>query len=512
MKQDDFGMFAQEPALRPEGAAQDSAAPKLFFDISSFLNYVLMFSSYSGIQRVVAMVLAEMATRVDADRLYVSYVSHRDGKHYCVRVDEIEAQTFLSPTELRAVFFTKATNIRSLLDIKHMLRTLRNELRWILRARPVQHLPVIVLRKIRQGVVSLFRRNRQAAPAQTGKARITRCRLSDVAVPGDRLVLIDSTWTPIFTEAFARAHDDGMRVYSLVHDLIPLIQPATTDGEMPRVFYHWLKSALEYTDVFLANSISTRRDLDAFQCLHDRYKPIMDLPLAQTGLKMRDATEKMRAEKHMSEIPATYALARSISSTDQFVRSVVNTPFVLCVGTTEPRKNIWRLLMAWKLLVDQGHVDIPRLVLAGRTGWQSHVVRDFLQGTGNIYGYVTLIEEPSDADLEFLYRHCLFTAMPSLYEGWGLPVGEALSYGKTAVVSSNSSLPEVGQDMVEYCDPKSVESIAAAVRRLVDDPEHRLALEARIAATTLRTWADVATELLQILDAPSHIISAETAP
>jgi len=512
MKQDDFGILAREQALQPVSAANDSSAPKLFFDISSFLNYVLVFRSYSGIQRVVAMVISEMASRVESDRLYVSYVSHRDGKHYCVRADEFGAETFLAPTELRTVFFSTTTNIRSLLNMKHVFRAIRDELRWILRARPVQHLPVIALRKLGQGVAGLFRRNRSAEQAQSGKARITRRRLSEVAVPGDRLVLIDSTWSPIFTEAFARAHRDGMLTYSLVHDLIPLIQPATTDGDMPRVFYHWLKSAMDYTDVFLANSISTRRDLDAFQRLHDMHKPIVDLPLAQTGLKMCETAEKPCAEAPMSDIPATYALAGSICSTDQFVRSVVNTPFVLCVGTTEPRKNIWRLLMAWKLLVDQGHVDIPRLVLAGRTGWQSHVVQNLLQGTGSIYGYVTLIEEPSDADLEFLYRHCLFTAMPSLYEGWGLPVGEALSYGKTAVVSNTSSLPEVGQDMVEYCDPNSVESIAAAVRRLANDTDHRLALEARIAGTTLRTWADVATELLEVLDAQPHVISAKTAP
>ncbi len=504
MKQADFPALAQGQVPQHVGTAQGSTEPKLFFDISSFLNYVLVFRNYSGIQRVVAMVLSEMATRVDADRLYVSYVSHRDGKHYCVRLDAIGAETFLVPTELRRVFFSTSINLRTLLDVRHIFRVIRDELRWLLRARPIQQLPLFALRKLGKGMASLFRRNRPATQAKPGKARITRRKLSEVVAPGDRLILLDSTWSPIFTDAFVRAHRDGMRVYSLVHDLIPLVHPATTGGDIPRVFYNWLKNALDYTDVFLANSRSTHRDLDAFQRLYPLRKPICDLPLAQTRLKMRDDVENRRADAPLGDIPSEYVLARDIIPRDTHVRSAVNTPFVLCVGTNEPRKNIWRLLMAWKMLVDQGLADIPRLVLAGRTGWQCDDLKNMLHGTGHVYGYVTLIEEPSDADLEFLYRHCVFTAMPSPYEGWGLPVGETLSYGKTAVVSNTSSLPEVGQDMVEYCDPNSIESIAAAVRRLVEDPDRRLALEARIATTPLRSWGDVTSDLLQILNAPLH--------
>ena len=91
--------------------------------------------------------------------------------------------------------------------------------------------------------------------------------------------------------------------------------------------------------------------------------------------------------------------------------------------------------------------------------------------------------------------------MVSTYEGWGLPVGEALSYGKTAVVSNTTSLPEVGMDLVEYCDPLSVDSIADAVRRLIYQLEHREALENKIKSTRLRDWADVARDLKRILEA-----------
>ena len=100
---------------------------------------------------------------------------------------------------------------------------------------------------------------------------------------------------------------------------------------------------------------------------------------------------------------------------------------------------------------------------------------------GGLGGWVIWLDAPTDAELDHLYRHCLFTATVSLYEGWGLPIGEGLSYGKTGVVSQTASMPEVGGDMVAYCDPASMQSVEAAVRRCLDMSE-RGTLEARIAA------------------------------
>ena len=77
-----------------------------------------------------------------------------------------------------------------------------------------------------------------------------------------------------------------------------------------------------------------------------------------------------------------------------------------------------------------------------------------------------------------------------------MPIGESLGFGKTAVVADNSAMPEVGGDLVEYCDAGSISSIAAACRRLIADPERRTALEAKIAATDLRGWDDVAADYI----------------
>jgi glycosyltransferase involved in cell wall biosynthesis len=187
------------------------------------------------------------------------------------------------------------------------------------------------------------------------------------------------------------------------------------------------------------------------------------------------------------------------TSLDERLQAITSYPYVLCVGTIESRKNVWRLATAWDRLSRMEGISLPKLVFAGRPGYMKHDLDALLAATGRIRGWVDIIETPSDAELIHLYRNCLFLAMPSLYEGWGLPVGEALSYGKTAVVSNTSSLPEVGGDLVEYCDPTSIDSIAAACLRLVTDPAHRESLEARIALTRLRSWDDVAADLVKAI-------------
>ncbi|KVK55802.1 hypothetical protein L905_25815 [Agrobacterium sp. TS43] len=181
------------------------------------------------------------------------------------------------------------------------------------------------------------------------------------------------------------------------------------------------------------------------------------------------------------------------------VRNVATVPYVLCAGTIEARKNVWRIAQSWQRLLQEGNYDLPRLVFAGRKGWHIEAFENFLKGSGNLDGWIQVVEAPSDAELAFLYRNCKFSIMASLYEGWGLPVGEALSYGKTAVVANNSSLPEVGGEYVEYCDAASIESIAAACRRLIRDPQRLQELENSISTAKMRNWEEVCSDLLNIL-------------
>jgi glycosyltransferase involved in cell wall biosynthesis len=169
------------------------------------------------------------------------------------------------------------------------------------------------------------------------------------------------------------------------------------------------------------------------------------------------------------------------------------------VGTLEIRKNIWKVAQVWDRLRKMEGLSLPKLVFAGQPGWMIQDFERMLDATGYLSGWIEIIDKATDTELETLYKHSLFTITASYYEGWGLPIGESLAYGKTAVVAKTSSMPEVAGDLVEYCDPESIDSIMQACLKLIEHPEQRKHLEDRIAATSLRQWQDVADDLLKVL-------------
>jgi hypothetical protein len=103
-----------------------------------------------------------------------------------------------------------------------------------------------------------------------------------------------------------------------------------------------------------------------------------------------------------------------------------------------------------------------------------------------------VIPSAADADLAYLHEQSLGSIYPSLYEGWGLPIGEAAWFGRSCIASRESSLPEVCGNRADYVDPQNPPEIAAAVRRAAFDPAWRAWRERLIQAMPLRTWRDVA--------------------
>ena len=321
-----------------------------------------------------------------------------------------------------------------------------------------------------------FRPGRTSAPVTQ---KIPRTPVAEVAQPGDALVVLGATWgIDGLQDCFqGLADDQGMQITQLVHDLIPVLTPEHLVEDFSQDFHDWLTTSTGYCSGYFANSHNTARDLEAFLDQTGETRPIRTVPLAQA----------------FDKAPQGQVLRREIAE-------LARTPFVLVVGTLESRKNIWRLAQAWQRLSEEAGLALPRLVFAGKRGWHIADFSDLMQATGNLGGLVQFADRPSDTELAWLYENCLFTAMVSLYEGWGLPIGESLAFGKTAVVADNSSMPEVGGDMVAYCDATSIDSIADAVRKLVAEPAHRETLEARIADTRLRTWDDVAADFVAALE------------
>jgi len=154
------------------------------------------------------------------------------------------------------------------------------------------------------------------------------------------------------------------------------------------------------------------------------------------------------------------------------IQSLPKPGFVLAVGTLEPRKNLPRLVMAYQTIGDELQDRHP-LVVVGALGWETGETLDALRSLGE---RCAMLGHVSDAALAELYRRCAVFCYPSLGEGFGLPVLEAMAAGAAVVTSNLSSLPEVGGDAAEYVDPRDVASIAGGLTRLLCDEPRRAEL------------------------------------
>lgn len=202
----------------------------------------------------------------------------------------------------------------------------------------------------------------------------------------------------------------------------------------------------------------------------------------------------------VAQLGVSPALSRPLGA-DELAR-LPSPGFVLAVGTLEPRKNLPRLVAAYGLLEESLQRQHP-LVVVGALGWQASETLSALHALGE---RCTMLDRVSDAMLAELYRRCAVFCYPSLGEGFGLPVLEAMAAGAAVLSSNVSSLPEVGGDAVEYADPRDAASIARGLRRLLDDDRRRDELSQRarsragefswerFAEITLRVLRDVATD------------------
>jgi len=175
--------------------------------------------------------------------------------------------------------------------------------------------------------------------------------------------------------------------------------------------------------------------------------------------------------------------------------------FILAVGTVEPRKNYPRLLIAYRRL--RGRPGVPQLVVAGRAGWAyGDTLRRIAAEPG--VRYLGHVDEPT---LAALYEHASVLAFPSLYEGFGLPLLEAMSRGVPAVVGTAGALPELGMGAAISVDAESSDAIAGALERLlVDEGLRKEVGQEGIRRARDYTWASAAERVL----AAMHRISRKS--
>jgi glycosyltransferase involved in cell wall biosynthesis len=157
----------------------------------------------------------------------------------------------------------------------------------------------------------------------------------------------------------------------------------------------------------------------------------------------------------------------------------ISANYLLSLGSIQPRKNLTRLIEAFQWLrTSRPASQLPQLVIAGKRGWLDDEVfraaqRDGLNESVKFIGYVP------EEDLPGLYSGAMCFVYPSYFEGFGLPVLEAMQCGAPVIAGNQTSLPEVAGDAALLFDPFDTRALGEAIARVIDHPEYRAELRAR---------------------------------
>jgi len=340
----------------------------------------------------------------------------------------------------------------------------------------------VLLKAVARFPVRLLRKAPSAPLAVVGP-KLRQSRPEAAFQRGDILLALGSPWCCIdYAERVQQAKErHGIKFATLFYDLIPLRRPEWCDITLVKLFRRWFEANIGLCDMLFAISRASADDLEAYAIEHgitlrDRVLPV---PI---GSDFPDTSAQTAPMGHLPA-PGTY---------------------VLFVSTIEARKNHLLAFRTWARLTRSMPSDqVPTLVFAGRVGWLVADLMHQLVNTNYLDGKVMIVHSPSDAELAALYRGCLFTFYPSLFEGWGLPVVEGLTFGKPCVSSNSTSLPEAGGDLARYFDPEDGHDAYRVIRAVLEDRPGLAEWEARVVREFRPVpWTATANGLLAPMDIP----------
>jgi glycosyltransferase involved in cell wall biosynthesis len=187
----------------------------------------------------------------------------------------------------------------------------------------------------------------------------------------------------------------------------------------------------------------------------------------------------------------------------------VTGPFILAVGTFEIRKNHVTLYRAYLKLLENSKSNIPQRVFVGGAGWNAQDIFNTISHDKRVTGKIIMLRT-TDQQLDVLYRHCLFTLLASLYEGWSLTLPESLGYGKFCLTSDVPPLREVGRDLVDYIHPWDVVGWADKMNFYINNPKELRKRERRILTEWKPiTWEDCAKQLAAYFEEIPNAVYSE---
>jgi glycosyltransferase involved in cell wall biosynthesis len=249
----------------------------------------------------------------------------------------------------------------------------------------------------------------------------------------------------------------GFRYVAMCYDIIPLLFPEFYDEQTVDLFRRHWEAAFPLADRVLVNSRRVEADVGAY--------------CAKRAIRAPD----------IKVVPLGYCPPADAAPGTSLPGGLEGGRFVLFVGTVEPRKGHEMLIRVWRRLLAAGIPQRHRFKLAfvGRRGWMVdelfHQIEELSRG-----GTLVHLADLDDGELAGMYRACAFCVYPSLYEGFGLPIVEAFSFGKAVISSAGGAVPETTNGLSPCLDPTDEDAWFRELQCWIEDGETRAPYEARV--------------------------------
>ncbi|MHC5739695.1 glycosyltransferase family 4 protein [Nostoc sp.] len=297
---------------------------------------------------------------------------------------------------------------------------------------------------------------------------------------------------------------------------------ADANWDLPKTYYRFLQLLKRHkvTIVVICYDLipikfpefSSKRFTKAFTKFYSDYSTLFDKVLCISKKSAEDylnARNQGILASNNSQIVQSFRLGGNYYKYDLLLsqennqynvklQKLLNKKYILVVGSLVPHKNIKTIIAAFDLLIKSSHDDVF-LIFAGNKGWDSET--DNLIESNKMYGkLIQILGSVTDAQLDFLYQNCYCLVQASFYEGFGLPVVEALQHCKPVIASNGGSLPEVGGDFCRYFSPTQPTELYEALKELLDSEIYYNNLVERIRNEYVPfSWQESAEEFISYL-------------
>lgn len=244
-----------------------------------------------------------------------------------------------------------------------------------------------------------------------------------------------------------------IRYVAIVHDLIPLYMPELFTRPHKLRFRFFTEICRRQADLIIAVSNATKKDVlnymhfpeekvkVVYEGANTMFSPVRDEPGIQAAMK----------------------------------KYGIDSNYILCLSTVEPRKNMLRTIKAYEQCVLENNLPY-KLVIVGGSGWNNGEIYEYVQGSSRLKEHVIFTGYVSNEEVKNIYANASLFIYASLCEGFGLPILEAMQSGIPVITSNVSSMPEVAGDACELINPLSINELKDAIIRVLSSEETRQAM------------------------------------